>query len=113
MAINSVLARSDSDSFVVRRFAYNCAICEAMGGDVHGWGNSTDDQPAFLLYLGCDFTDFTPPKEKVEKIINAFGASEVTVRKPKYLKEYDRELKIRGLERHQLDEFLYRFCCPF
>ena len=109
----SVLARSDSGSFVTSRISFNAAICEAMGGDVYGWGNSTDDQPAFIVYLGIDFSDFTPPKEKVEQIIDAFGASEVTVRKPKHLKGFDRELKIRGLERYQLDALFYRFCCPF
>ncbi|BFM39933.1 hypothetical protein [Synechocystis sp. LKSZ1] len=113
MTIGSVLIRSPHDSFITRRLTYNCVICEAMGGDIYNWGNSTDEEPAFILYLGVEYSGFKLPKDTVEEIVSTYGASEVTIRKPKHLKEFDYELKIRGIYRNQLDEFLYRFCCPF
>ena len=72
------------------------AICEAVKGDRHGWGNATDTEPAFLAYLGCN-------KDEVAgyiKTLNTFYRCHwCEIRQPKHLKEFEAEIKIRGMQR--------------
>ncbi|MDJ0590786.1 MAG: hypothetical protein QNJ72_12430 [Pleurocapsa sp. MO_226.B13] len=51
--LNQKLKVSPHGSFEVTRLCENVAICEATKGDRHNWGNATDSEPAFLVYLGC------------------------------------------------------------
>ncbi len=53
MLDNSVLKVSPHGSFKVTQLCESVAICEAMNGDRFDWGNATDTEPAFLVYVGC------------------------------------------------------------
>ena len=44
---------SPHGSFKVTQICESVAICEAVKGDRNGWGNATNGEPAFLVYLGC------------------------------------------------------------
>ena len=88
---------SPHGSFKVTQLCESVAICEAVKGDRHGWGNATDTEPAFITYLGCK-------KDEVKgyvKTLNTFYRTEwYEVRKPKYLKGFEAEIKIRGMQRY-------------
>ncbi len=53
MINHAVLKTSKHGSFQVTQLCQSVAICEAVKGDRYGWGNSTDSEPAFLVYIGC------------------------------------------------------------
>ncbi len=87
---------SPHGSFKVTQICESLAICEAVKGDRHGWGNATDTEAAFLAYLGCN-------KDEVAgyiKTLNTFYRCHwCEIRQPKYLKEFEAEIKIRGMQR--------------
>ena len=84
-------------SFKVIQLCESIAICEALKDDQHGWGNAMNGKPAFFVYLGCQ-------KDEVKgyvKTFNTFYRTEwCEVRKPKYLKGFSSEIKIRGMQRY-------------
>lgn len=94
MLNDSVLKVSPHGSFKVIQLCESVAICEATNGDRYGWGNATDSEPAFLVYLGCK-------KDEVSgyiKTFNTFYRCEwCEVRTPKYLKNFEAEIKVRGM----------------
>jgi hypothetical protein len=94
--LNDVLKVSPNASFTVTQLCENIAICEATNGDRNNWGNATDTKPAFIVYMGCS-------KEEVAgyvKTFNTFYRCEwCEVRSPKYLKGFEAEIKIRGMQR--------------
>ena len=96
MLDDAVLKVSPHGSFKVSRLWESVAICEAPK-DPHGWGNATDTEPAFMVYLGCK-------KDEVAgyiKTLNTFYRTEwFEVRQPKYLKGFEAEIKIRGMQRY-------------
>jgi hypothetical protein len=51
--LDDVLKVSPHGSFKVTQLCVSVAICEAVNGDRYGWGNGTETEPAFLVYLGC------------------------------------------------------------
>lgn len=97
MLNDSVLKISPHGSFKVTQLCESVAICEAMRGDRHRWGNATDSEPAFVTYLGCD-------RDEVEgylKTLNTFYRCYINeVRKPKYLKDMTVEIKIYAMQRY-------------
>ena len=97
MLNDSVLKISPHGSFKVTQLCESVAICEAMRGDRHRWGNATDSEPAFVTYLGCD-------RDEVEgylKTLNTFYRCYINeVRKPKYLKSMTVEIKIYAMQRY-------------
>jgi hypothetical protein len=94
---------SPHGSFQVTRLCESVAICEATNGDRHDWGNATDTEPAFTAYLGCKRDEVagyvktfnTPPLSPPTG--GGWGGCEV--RKPRHLKEFEAEIKIRGMKR--------------
>lgn len=94
--INSRIATSPHGSFEVNRLCESIAICEAVKGDINNWGNGTDTEPAFVVYLGCK-------KEEVSSHVNTFKTfyrcAVCEVREPKYLKDFEVEIKVRGMQR--------------
>ncbi len=95
--LNQVIKTSPHDSFKLTQICESVVICEAVKGDQHGWGNATNGEPAFLVYLGCQ-------KDEVKgyvKTFNTFYRTEwCEVRKPKHLKGFSSEIKIRGMVRY-------------
>ncbi len=93
----TILKQSPNQSFRVTQLATSVAICEAIKGDRFNWGNATDTEPAFLVYVGCR-------KDEVEAIVKLFNnfyrCSWCEVRKPKHLKGFSAEIKIRGMQRY-------------
>lgn len=93
--LNQKLKVSPHGSFEVTQLCESVAICEAKI-DKHNWGNATDTEPAFLVYLGCR-------KDEVLgyiKDFNTFYRCELCeVREPKYLKGFEVEIKVRGMQR--------------
>ena len=92
---------SPHGSFEVSKLSESVAICEAVKGDRHNWGNATETEPAFVVYLGCKKYEVA---EKIRYLNNALGCYWCEVRQPKYLLEFEAEIKIRGMQRHSDDE---------
>ena len=94
--LKQVIKESPHQSFRVSRIANSIAICEANADDRYNWGNATEDEPAFLVYLGCKKTEVAG----YMKTFNLFYRCDwCETRKPKYLKDYEVEIKIRGMQR--------------
>ena len=101
MINHAVLKTSKHESFQVTQLCKNIAICEAIKGDRYKWGNGTETEPAFLVYFGCRKEEVA---EKIAYINNALNCYWCEVRKPKYLKDFEAEIKIRGMQRHSDEE---------
>jgi hypothetical protein len=101
MLNDSVLKVSPHGSFKVSQLSRSVVICEASNGDRHNWGNATDTEPAFIVYLGCKKDEVA---EKIRYLNNALGCYWCEVRQPKYLKGFEAEIKIRGMQRNSDDE---------
>jgi hypothetical protein len=81
--------------FKIRQICKSVIICEDPR-DVHGWGNETEAFPAFLVYLGCRSDEVAG----YIKTFNRFYRCDwCEVRKPRHLKEFEAEIKIRGMQR--------------
>ncbi|MEL6500852.1 MAG: hypothetical protein AAFQ23_05540 [Cyanobacteria bacterium J06623_1] len=95
--LDQKLKVSPNGSFNVSQLCKSVAICEAVKGDRYNWGNATGTEPAFLVYLGCNEDGLSG----YLKTINTFYSCEwCEVRKPKYLKDFTAEIKIRGMQRY-------------
>ena len=99
--IKSPVAVSPHGSFEVNKLCESVAICEAIKGDVNNWGNATETEPAFIVYLGCKKDEVA---EKVRYLNQALGCYWCEIRQPKYLKEFEAEIKVRGMQRHSDEE---------
>ncbi|MGK7896567.1 MAG: hypothetical protein AB4372_23840 [Xenococcus sp. (in: cyanobacteria)] len=84
-----------SGGFQISPLADNIAICEATK-DRHRWNNGTETEPALIVYLGCNKNEVPM---WIEKLNNFYHCYWIEVRKPKHLKEFEAELKIRGMKR--------------
>ncbi|MDJ0902208.1 MAG: hypothetical protein QNJ55_25740 [Xenococcus sp. MO_188.B8] len=94
--LKQIIKESQNKSFRVSRISNSIAICEANKEDRFNWGNSTENQPAFLVYLGCSQKDVSG----YIQTFNIFYKCEYCeTRKPKYLKGFEVEIKIRGMQR--------------
>jgi hypothetical protein len=97
MLDDSVLKISPNGSFKVTQLCESVAICEAMKGDRNGWNNATNTEPAFMVYVGCK-------KDEVKGYVQTFNTfyrcEWCEVRKPKYLKGFEAEIKVRGMQRY-------------
>ena len=89
---------SPHGSFTVTRIAHNIAICEATNGDRNNWGNATSTDPAFIIYIGCSKDE---AKQQIKRIADRCESCEV--RKPKYLTDFECEIKIRGMKRQDIN----------
>ncbi len=98
--LHQVLKTSPHGNFQITQLCENVAICEAKI-DRHNWGNATETKPAFIVYLGCKKEEVA---EKINYINNALGCYWCEIRKPKYLKGFEAEIKIRGMQRHSDEE---------
>ena len=94
--LNQELEVSPHGSFKVKQLCENVAICEATKSDRYNWGNATETEPAFIVYLGCKKDEVA---EKIRYLNNALDCYWCEVRKPKYLKGFEAEIKIRGMQR--------------
>ena len=101
MLNDSVLKVSPHGSFKVTQLCKSVVICEATASDRHNWGNATETEPAFIVYLGCKKEEVA---EKIRYLNNALDCYWCEVRKPKYLKDFEAEIKIRGMQRNSDDE---------
>ena len=98
---HSPITESPHGSFEVSKLCESIAICEAVKGDRFDWGNATDTEPAFIVYLGCKKDEVA---EKIRYINNALGCYWCEVRQPKYLKDFEAEIKIRRMKRTSYDQ---------
>ncbi len=98
----SVIKISPHGSFKVTQLGESVVICEAPK-DPNNWGNATKNQPAFLVYLGCKQSEV---KEYVETFNSFYKCSCCEVRKPKYLKVFEKEIKIYRMRRNSSLECL-------
>ena len=95
--LKQIIKESPHKSFRVSRIANSIAICEANADDRYDWGNATEEDPAFLVYLGCKKTEVAG----YMKTLNLFYRCDwCETRKPKYLKDFEVEIKIRGMQRY-------------
>ena len=91
------LNHSNNRSYQISQLCESVAICEALAGDRFNWGNGTETHPAFLVYLGCR-QDEVPAYIKT---LNTFyRCCWCEIRQPKHLKEFEAEIKIRGMQRY-------------
>lgn len=91
---------SPHGNFQVTKLLETVAICEAVK-DRYNWGNATEDKPAFIVYLGCQKDEV---ESKIEYLKNALDCHQCLVRKPKYLKNCEVEIKVRGMTRYSTEE---------
>ena len=91
---------SPHGNFIITQLLDNIAICEAFE-DRHNWNNATENKPAFIVYLGCKKDEVA---EKIRYLNNALGCYWCEIREPKYLKDFEAEIKIRGMQRETDDE---------
>lgn len=92
----NILKQSSHQSFQVTQLCESIAICEAIGGDRHSWDNGTETSPAFIVYLGCRSDEV---KGYVKTLNTFYRCCWCEVRKPRHLKEFEAEIKIRGMQR--------------
>jgi hypothetical protein len=83
-------------SFQITQLAPSVAICEASE-DIHNWGNATEDEPAFIVYLGCRSEDVGG---YVKTFKTFYRCPKCEVRKPKHLKDFEVEIKMIGMQRY-------------
>ncbi len=97
MINHAVLETSKHGSFQVTQLCQNIAICEAVKGDRYNWNNATDEEPAFLVYLGCRKDQVAGHVKDFNTFYRCYWCE---VRKPKHLKGFEAEIKIRGMQRY-------------
>jgi hypothetical protein len=95
--LNQELKVSPHRSFKVTQLCESVAICEAMKGDRHRWGNGTDTEPAFVAYLGCKRDEVASYIKTFQTFYRCFLHE---IRQPKYLKGFEVEIKIYAMQRH-------------
>ena len=88
---------SPHGSFKVTQLCESVAICEAVKGDRHGWGNAAYGEPAFITYLGCKKDEVAGHIKTLNTFYRCYWCE---VRQPKYLKGFEAEIKIRGMQRY-------------
>ncbi|PSF33866.1 hypothetical protein C7H19_19265 [Aphanothece hegewaldii CCALA 016] len=96
MLNDAVLKISPNGSFKVSQLCESVAICESSK-DPHGWGNATETEPAFMVYLGCQKDEVAGYVKTLNTFYRCYWCE---VRKPKYLKKFEAEIKIRGMQRY-------------
>jgi hypothetical protein len=93
----TILNQSRSRSFQITQLCQSVTICETLKSDRFNWGNATETEPAFLVYLGTS-------KEEVAAYIKTFitfyRCYWCEIRSPKYLKDFEVEIKIREMQRY-------------
>ena len=99
--LNQELKVFPNGNFKVTQLCQSVAICEALKEDRHNWGNATETEPAFIVYLGCKKDEVA---EKIRYLNNALGCYWCEVRQPKYLEGFEAEIKIRGMQRNSDEE---------
>lgn len=96
MLDHAILKVSPHGNFKIIQLCRSVVICEAAK-DPHNWGNATDTEPAFLVYLGCR-------KDEIAGYIKTFNTFYrcywCEIRQPKHLKGFEAEIKIRGMQRY-------------
>jgi hypothetical protein len=97
MLDDSVLKISPNGSFKVTQLCESIAICEATGGDRFFWGNATDTEPAFVVYYGCQKQETA---EHIKTFLTLYRAKSCSIRSPKYLTDFETEIKICGMQRY-------------
>lgn len=97
MLDDSVLKVSPNGSFKVTQLCESIAICEAIKGDRNGWNNATETEPAFVTYFGCQKLEAA---EYIETFLTLYRALSCEIRSPKYLKDFEAEIKICGMQRY-------------
>lgn len=94
--INQSVKVSPQKNFTVTKLLESVAICEAQE-DRYNWGNATGTEPAFLVYLGCQRDE---AKGHIKTFQSFYRCGVCEIRKPKYLKGFEVEIKIRGMQRY-------------
>jgi hypothetical protein len=91
--------KKTADLFPCKELLPGLVICESIDGDPHSWGNATDRQPPFLVYLG-----YNSPQERDDYIAQLRHIwkidTEITYRAAKRVTGYWYEIKIRGMQRY-------------
>lgn len=94
---------SPHGSFQVTQLCESLAICEAMDGDPYDWGNATNTEPAFIVYLGCQTSEVA---KYVEIFKDFYHCHCCEVRQPRHLKKFEVEIEIREMKRRSNSEGL-------
>ena len=94
--LQHLIEESPHKSFRVIQVSNSVAICEANADDRYNWGNATETEPAFLVYLGCKKNEVSG---YIKIFNNFYNCHYCEARKPKYLKGFEIEIKVRGMAR--------------
>jgi hypothetical protein len=99
---------SDCGNFKTRTITHNCKIIEAIGGDIHEWGNEQevngDYCPAFIAYFG--FSSREEGQRFIEWLMGDGFASKATIRvnnRERSNGGYPWEVKAWGMSRDGLE----------
>ena len=100
--VQQIIKTSPHGSFTVTQLCENIVICE----DIHNkqkWGNATENKPAFMVYLGCSREE---TKGYVQTFNNLYGCQWCEVRNPQYLKDFECEIKVKGMSQLGLNHLI-------
>ncbi len=112
--VQQIIKTSPHGSFKVTQLCQNVVICE----DIYNkqkWGNATEEQPAFMVYVGSSRQE---AKGYVQTFNNLYGCKWCEIRTPKYLTDFECEIKVKGMHRlglnhlvqeHNLSDYLFDF----
>ena len=95
--VNQKLNVLSYGSFKVSQLSKSVAICEAIKSDRHNWGNATETEPAFIVYLGCNEAEISGYLKTINTFYRCYWNE---IRKPKYLKNFQAEIKVSGMQRY-------------
>lgn len=88
-----------------RHLTNRVTIIEALGQDWNDWGNQTDDQLAFMAYIGAE--NMTAAKNLRLTVIHLLSYESVEIRRRKDNRTgWPVELKIRGMDRRHLADLI-------
>ncbi len=91
----TVLKVSPHGSFIVTKLGDSVVICEDIN-DQKKWGNRTETKPGFMVYLGCQKSEAL---EYINRFRTFYKCQWCEVRNPKYLTDFEVEIKIKGMRR--------------
>jgi hypothetical protein len=86
------------ESFQFREILPGLVVCEAPVSDPHNWGNADENEPAFLVYLGCDTR--SERDNWIVQLQTFWGVtSQITSRRSNRVVGFQLEIKVRGIKR--------------
>jgi hypothetical protein len=94
-----IQAAPTQESFQFREIFPGLVVCEAPMSDPHNWSNANEEEPAFLVYLGCNTRS---ERDNWIVLLQTFWGikTQITSRRSNRVLGFQLEIKIRGMKRY-------------